>query len=102
MATEEEKQMVFDVEAANMLTKELRDVFASGKTRSYGWRISQLKSMIKMCDEHEEDIVDALHQDLSKPKLESIVYEVRKILGIARIFFLKKILIRPFFWLYDI
>jgi hypothetical protein len=53
-------------------------------------------------DEHEEDIVDALHQDLSKPKLESIVYEVRKILGIARIFFLKKILIRPFFWLYDI
>jgi aldehyde dehydrogenase (NAD+) len=87
MATEEEKQMVFDVEAANMLTKELRDVFASGKTRSYEWRISQLKSMIKMCDEHEEDIVDALHQDLSKPKLESIVYEVRKILGIARIFF---------------
>ncbi|XP_061966700.1 aldehyde dehydrogenase family 3 member H1-like isoform X2 [Populus nigra] len=76
MATEEEKQTVFDVEAANMLTKELRDVFASGKTRSYEWRISQLKSMIKMCDEHEEDIADALHQDLSKPKLESIVYEI--------------------------
>ncbi|KAL9359156.1 hypothetical protein Peur_047279 [Populus x canadensis] len=76
MATEEEKQTVFDVEAANMLTKELRDVFASGKTRSYEWRISQLKSMIKMCDEHEEDIVDALHQDLSKPKLESIVFEI--------------------------
>ncbi|KAJ6939246.1 aldehyde dehydrogenase family 3 member H1-like [Populus alba x Populus x berolinensis] len=76
MATEEEKQTVFDVEAANMLTKELRDVFASGKTRSYEWRISQLKSMIKMCDEHEEDIAYALHQDLSKPKLESIVYEI--------------------------
>ncbi|KAJ6954317.1 hypothetical protein NC652_005912 [Populus alba x Populus x berolinensis] len=76
MATEGEKQTVFDVEAANMLTKELRDVFASGKTRSYEWRISQLKSMIKMCDEHEEDIAYALHQDVSKPKLESIVYEI--------------------------
>ncbi|KAJ6391674.1 hypothetical protein OIU77_025610 [Salix suchowensis] len=77
MSTEEENRTVFDVAAASMLTKELRDVFASGKTRSYEWRISQLKSMIKMCDEHEEDIADALHQDLSKPKLESIVYELR-------------------------
>ena len=85
-----------------MLTKELRDVFVSGKTRSYEWRISQLKSMIKMCDEHEEDIVYALHQDLSKPKLESIVYEVRKVQGIARIFFLKKSPYVLFFWLYDI
>ena len=76
MATKEEENTVFDVEAANVLTKELRDVFASGKTRSYEWRISQLKSIVKMCDEHEEDIVDALRQDLSKPQLESIVYEV--------------------------
>ncbi|KAI5589235.1 hypothetical protein BDE02_05G148700 [Populus trichocarpa] len=76
MATKEEENTVFDVEAANVLTKELRDVFDSGKTRSYEWRISQLKSIVKMCDEHEEDIVDALRQDLSKPQLESIVYEL--------------------------
>uniref|UniRef100_A0A6M2EA29 Aldehyde dehydrogenase n=1 Tax=Populus davidiana TaxID=266767 RepID=A0A6M2EA29_9ROSI len=75
MATEEENT-VFDVKAANVLTKELRDGFASGKTRSYEWRISQLKSIVKMCDEHEEDIVDALRLDLSKPQLESIVYEL--------------------------
>uniref|UniRef100_A0A6N2LW83 Aldehyde dehydrogenase n=1 Tax=Salix viminalis TaxID=40686 RepID=A0A6N2LW83_SALVM len=76
MATKEEGKTVFDVEAANVLSKELRDVFASGKTRSYEWRISQLKSIVKMCDEHEEDIADALRQDLSKPQLESIVYEL--------------------------
>ncbi|KAJ6774207.1 ALDEHYDE DEHYDROGENASE [Salix purpurea] len=76
MATTEEGKTVFDVEAANVLSKELRDVFASGKTRSYEWRISQLKSIVKMCDEHEEDIADALRQDLSKPQLESIVYEL--------------------------
>ncbi|KAJ6930637.1 aldehyde dehydrogenase family 3 member H1-like [Populus alba x Populus x berolinensis] len=76
MATKEEENTVFDVKAANVLTQELRDVFASGKTRSYEWRISQLKSIVKMCDEHEEDIVDALRLDLSKPQLESIVYEL--------------------------
>jgi hypothetical protein len=40
-----------------------------------------------MCDEHEEDIVDALRQDLSKPQLESIVYEVWEIPGITFFFF---------------
>jgi hypothetical protein len=40
-----------------------------------------------MCDEHEEDIVDALRQDLSKPQLESIVYEVWEIPRITFFFF---------------
>ncbi|KAB5557201.1 hypothetical protein DKX38_008110 [Salix brachista] len=89
MATKEEGMTVFDVEAANVLSKELRDVFASGKTRSYEWRISQLKSIVKMCDEHEEDIADALRQDLSKPQLESIVYELL-MMDILRLFNLRK------------
>jgi hypothetical protein len=51
-----------------------------------------------MCDEHEEDIVDALRQDLSKPQLESIVYEVWEIPGITFFFFWKFSLV--FFFCY--
>lgn len=71
-----EDKKVFDEEAAGSLVKELRASYANGKTRSYDWRVAQLKSMLKMIDEHESDIVAALRQDLSKPELESIVYEI--------------------------
>lgn len=61
---------------AAVAVKELRGSFASGKTRSYEWRVSQLQSLHKLCVDHEEDICDALRSDLSKPVLESIVHEV--------------------------
>ncbi|KAK3230627.1 hypothetical protein Dsin_002508 [Dipteronia sinensis] len=73
---EEEKKVLFDEEAATSLVKELRASFANGKTRSYDWRVTQLKSMLKMIDEHELEIVKALRDDLSKPELESTVYEI--------------------------
>ncbi|GAV71951.1 Aldedh domain-containing protein [Cephalotus follicularis] len=71
--------VVFDVEAASALVKELRGNFASGKTRSYEWRVSQLKSVLKMLDDHETEIVSALRDDLSKPELETIIYEIAMI-----------------------
>lgn len=64
---------VFD---AAELVKELRGSFASGKTRSYEWRVSQLECIMKLSVDHEEDICDALRSDLSKPVLESILHEV--------------------------
>lgn len=76
MAGSEEEKTLFDMEAASALVKELRDTCASGKTRSYEWRVTQLKCLVKLCDENEKEIADALRQDLSKPEFESIVYEV--------------------------
>ncbi|ONI34695.1 hypothetical protein PRUPE_1G493800 [Prunus persica] len=79
MEFEEEKQTakpVFDEEAASALAKELRATFASAKTRSYQWRESQLKSLLKLTTSNEPAIVDALRSDLSKPELESQVYEI--------------------------
>ncbi|XP_022132142.1 aldehyde dehydrogenase family 3 member H1 isoform X2 [Momordica charantia] len=67
------EEEVFDAAVA---VKELRGSFASGKTRSYEWRVSQLQSLHKLCVDHEEDICDALRSDLSKPVLESIVHEI--------------------------
>ncbi|XP_045809634.1 aldehyde dehydrogenase family 3 member H1-like [Trifolium pratense] len=68
--------MVFDGEAAASLVKELRLSFNSGKTRSYEWRISQLKAFLKMVVEQEDQIVEALRSDLAKPPLETVVYEI--------------------------
>ncbi|XP_065881662.1 aldehyde dehydrogenase family 3 member H1 [Euphorbia lathyris] len=65
----------FDVQVAGAMMTELRTTFASGRTRSYGWRGTQLKNLLKLCD-HEKEIVEALRQDLSKPELESTVYEI--------------------------
>ena len=72
----EKKKVAFDAEAASMLVKDLRATFASGKTRSYEWRVSQLNALIELADAHEQQIIDALFSDLAKPPLETVVYEV--------------------------
>lgn len=76
MASEDEKKAAFDAEAAKSTVKELRSTFGSGKTKSYDWRVSQLKNMLKFTDDHEKDIIDALRSDLAKPELESFAHEV--------------------------
>lgn len=74
---EESKKVSFDGEAAASLVKELRGSFNSGTARSYEWRVLQVKALLKMLDENEEQIIDALRSDLAKPPLETVVYEVR-------------------------
>ncbi|KAF8405705.1 hypothetical protein HHK36_007782 [Tetracentron sinense] len=74
MADEMKKK--FDSDSAASLVKELRRTFTSGKTKSYEWRISQLKNILKMVDENEKQIVEALRKDLSKPELEAFVSEI--------------------------
>ncbi|KAH7686947.1 Aldehyde dehydrogenase NAD(P)-dependent protein [Dioscorea alata] len=52
------------------LVEELRNTFESGKTRSFAWRKAQLKSLLKLLEEKEEDIFMALHKDLGKHHVE--------------------------------
>lgn len=66
----------FGSEEASETVNELRASFGSGKTRSYEWRFSQLKKIEKFADVHEQEIIDALSSDLSKPEMESYVQEV--------------------------
>lgn len=70
------KNTAFDAEAASRLVNELRRNFASNKTRSYEWRLSQLNALEKLVVVHEQEIVDALRNDLGKPPLETVAYEV--------------------------
>jgi len=53
-----------------------RAAFLSGKTRSLAWRISQLQNLLKMLDENEAAICEALGKDLRKPKQECISLEI--------------------------
>ncbi|KAJ6820945.1 aldehyde dehydrogenase family 3 member H1-like [Iris pallida] len=68
--------MAFDGERASSMVEELRGSFSTGKTRGYEWRAKQLKAIERMINEKEEDIVEALRSDLSKPHFESFLHEV--------------------------
>ena len=86
MAVEKEKSSdlkEFGPESASAMVEELRRGFATGKTRSFEWRESQLKSLLRLLADHEPEIVDALRSDLSKPELESIVYEVARVFNLV-------------------
>ena len=76
MSGDKSQKVVFDAEAASSMVKELRGSFASGRTRSYEWRVSQVQALLKMVVDHEQQIIDALLSDLAKPPLETVVYEV--------------------------
>ncbi|XWS25117.1 hypothetical protein CRYUN_Cryun27aG0043100 [Craigia yunnanensis] len=77
--------VVFDTESAEEVVKELRASFIAGKTKSYEWRRTQLKAMLKMMEENEPQIVVALHCDLSKPELESSIYEIAMLKNSCRL-----------------
>lgn len=61
---------------AEAIVKELRGTYESGKTKSYEWRVSQLKALLKIGENYEKEIADALYSDLSKPELEAFIHEI--------------------------
>lgn len=54
----------------------LRETFSTGKTRSLAWRKTQLRALIKLVRDNEEEIFKALHQDLGKHPVEAYRDEV--------------------------
>ena len=53
-----------------------RSYFDSGATRSYEFRISQLKKLKQAIQKFEKEIIDALHTDMHKPDFEAYTSEV--------------------------
>lgn len=70
MVTNEPK---LDVKATIALQREF---FATGKTKSYEFRKAQLEKLERLIKEHDQIILDALHQDLRKPAFEAFGSEV--------------------------
>ncbi|XP_047978810.1 aldehyde dehydrogenase-like [Salvia hispanica] len=61
---------------AEAAMRELRATYATGKTKSFEWRSSQLKAIKKIVSLHSEEIVEALRSDLQKPEFEAVIHEV--------------------------
>lgn len=61
-----------------------RTAFASGKTRDVNFRIRQLESLLRMYEENEADLVNALYKDLRKPKPEAKLMEIEVLKGDVR------------------
>ncbi|RHN77911.1 putative aldehyde dehydrogenase (NAD(+)) [Medicago truncatula] len=76
MASSKLNKKVFDLKEASTTVKDLRITFDSGKTRSYEWKVSQLKALLELTEKHEKEIVEALYSDLSKSEAESFIQEV--------------------------
>uniref|UniRef100_A0A3Q7F895 Aldehyde dehydrogenase n=1 Tax=Solanum lycopersicum TaxID=4081 RepID=A0A3Q7F895_SOLLC len=55
---------------------EVTTAFRSRRTRSVAWRKAQLQAILKLLDENEEEIFEALRQDLGKHPVESYRDEV--------------------------
>jgi aldehyde dehydrogenase (NAD+) len=62
---------------------DLRQTFATGRTRELRWRLAQLEAIERLCDEREADIAAALHADLGRPVVEAWLGDVASTKGEA-------------------
>lgn len=60
--------------------QELKQTFATGKTKSLDWRKAQLLSLKRLLQENENAIYQALEQDLGKCQFESYISEYSYVL----------------------
>lgn len=58
------------------IVRTARTAFESGKTKSYEFRVKQLKALLRMYQENTSAILNALHTDLRKSKQEGIITEI--------------------------
>lgn len=75
----------FDGESAAAVVRELRESFNLGKARTFEWRSAQLKGLVKMMEDKETEIMDALYSDLAKPQLESFLHEISMAKGSCKL-----------------
>lgn len=55
---------------------ELREYFYSGKTKEESWRRSQLRGILSLVKDREDELLRALRQDLGKHAVEAYRDEV--------------------------
>jgi aldehyde dehydrogenase (NAD+) len=55
----------------NFVLNQLQDLVLSGKTRNEKWRRAQLNSLSNLLENHQQEILKALSQDLGKPATEA-------------------------------
>ena len=66
----------FKMASYKELVEDLRFNFKSGITKSRDYRLNQLKNLMKMYEEGEDELIEALKEDLGKPATESLIFEI--------------------------
>jgi aldehyde dehydrogenase (NAD+) len=56
--------------------EQLRATFASGRTRPVSWRKEQLAGLRRMMRDGEEELLEALHTDLGRPRVEAFAADI--------------------------
>ena len=57
-----------------LAVKKLRDTYRTGKTKDVEFRREQLRNLLRLMDENEEEILEAVHKDLRKVGLFKLHY----------------------------
>lgn len=73
MATKNFESSIDEIKRSH---KKLFKYFSSGKTKSYDWRIAQLKALLEFIQSKKEDIVAALKNDMGRSAIETTLAEV--------------------------
>lgn len=53
-----------------------RNAFNSGVTKSFEFRLNQIKALLRLIEENEEKIISAIIEDTRKPIFEAKIFEV--------------------------
>jgi aldehyde dehydrogenase (NAD+) len=59
------------------LAERLRATYADGRTRPAPWRLHQLRGLLRMLEDGEDELLDALATDMGKPRHEAWVTDLR-------------------------
>lgn len=54
----------------------LRNAFNNGITKSFDFRLNQIKALLRLIEENEDKIISAIVQDTRKPIFEAKVFEI--------------------------
>lgn len=68
------------MEATRGVLEKQRDYFASGETKAIDFRIQQLKKLYQAIEDYEDEILEALHEDLNKAGFEAYATEIGLVL----------------------
>nr|CAB3221022.1 aldehyde dehydrogenase, dimeric NADP-preferring-like [Phallusia mammillata] len=61
---------------AAKLVENVRQSFRSGVTKPIDWRIKQLNGIVKLVNENEQLLIQAVLRDIRKPKFETVLSEL--------------------------
>lgn len=56
---------------------DLKATFRSGKTRGYEWRLQQLRQLVKLVNENEDQLVESLKTDSGKSEFSAFAGEIQ-------------------------